>query len=136
MSLDIASARDAILELFTTAWNAQTNPTPLFYWDKPHDPPQDGEYARITVRHNLGFDGAIGGTCFTRQGIITVQIFTKFGEGLSRSDVLTKVALDAFQGKSTCGGVWFRNVRPNEVGQNGDFFQVNVIADFEYEEVI
>lgn len=138
MSLTIAQARDEMLTLFKTAWDANglvgDVAVPVVYWDVPHDPPDADYWARVTLRHFTGGNDAIGNRLFVRTGTITVQIFTIHGEGLSNADALGKVAVDAFQGQATTGGAWFRNVRLNEVGQDGKWFQNNVLADFEYTE--
>lgn len=142
----IAVARDEILKHFTNAWNAQTPPIPLlFYTDKHQDPPDDASYARIKVIHNI-FDqvtvgGKIasggGGQRFRRFGIVTVQVFTISGGGQVASDVLGEVALAAFEGQSTGSDrIEFRNARINEIGQDGPWFQVNVIAEFNYDKVV
>lgn len=136
MSLTFTEARDEILTLFRTAWEAQPTPPSLFYWDVEQEDPTGEIWARITVRHNIGGNDAIGNRLFVREGVITLQIFTRFGEGLVNADATAKVAVDAFQGKSTPGGVWFRNVRYTEIGQDGEWFQSQVLADFEYTEVI
>lgn len=135
MSLTITEARDEILTLFQTAWDANSNGTPVYYWDVPHEPPKSGDWARVSVQHQTGGDAAIGGRFFDRAGIITVQLFTIYGRGLSNADSLSKVCLDAFEGKSTSGGVWFRNARINEIGLDGKWFNTNVIVEFEYTEV-
>lgn len=131
MSLTITEARDEILSLFATAWGSET---PIYYWDVAHNAPTSGSWVRVIVRHNLGSNDAITNRLFTRLGIVTVQLFTVFGQGLTENDRLTKIALDTFQGKATPGGVWFRNVRPNEIGPDGHWFQTNILADFEYTE--
>lgn len=136
MSLTPTEARDEILELFRAAWAAHAGAPQVFYWDTPHDPPRSTPFARVTLRHATGNNDAIGNRLFERMGTVTVQIFTTFGTGLQESDVLSKVAMDAYQGKSTPGGAWFRNVRLNEIGQDGEFFQVQVLADFTYCEVL
>ena len=144
MSLTFTEARDEILSLFKTAWDAQAAPIPqLLYWDVTGDPPtgndSDGDpdpWARITVRHVIGENDAIGGSLFNREGVVTVQIFSPFGTGLQINDNLAKIAVDAFQGKKTAGGVNFTNVRLNEIGQDGIWFQSNILADFDYCEVI
>ena len=139
MSLTYAEARDEMLALFLTYWNANASgPPPVEYWDQVVDPKAEAvtEWARVTVRHNTGGNDALGNRLRARAGIVTVQVFTTFGDGLSTSDALAKVATDAFHGKSTSGGVWFRNVRLNEIGRDGKWFQVNVVADFEYNEVV
>jgi len=47
---------------------------------------------------------------------------------------LAQVALSAFQGRAI-RDVWFRNVRYTEIGRDGLFYQINVMADFERTEI-
>lgn len=141
----IAAARDEIQLHFTTAWNAGTPPVPLLLYDDKHtDLPNDAPYARITIKHNLFSHVTIGaslakggnGARFRRFGIVTIQIFTLSGDGLTNSDVLVDLALDAFEGEDTGSDrIEFRNARINEIGQDGPWFQTNVIAEFEYDRV-
>jgi hypothetical protein len=72
---------------------------------------------------------------FTRNGVLTVQIFTVYGIGLTKSDALVKIVQDAFEGKATLNGIWFRNVRASEIGQDGEWHQTNVLVEFIYDEV-
>ncbi len=142
----IATARDAILLHFTTAWNAQTPPVPLLlYTDKHQDLPDNASFARIRVQHNIFSQVTVGGKKasggsgqrFRRFGIVTVQIFTVSGGGQVASDVFVDVALAAFEGQNTgADKIEFRNARANEVGQDGPWFQVNVIAEFTYDKVV
>jgi hypothetical protein len=65
-----------------------------------------------------------------------VQIFTFYGKGGSLSDDLATIAKNAFEGVTTSPGrVIFRDVRSQEIGQEGQWFQTNVLADFEYDEI-
>lgn len=137
-------ARDEILAHFTTAWNAQASPPLLLYDDKPRDLPDAAPYARITLQNNtagqvtLGGKPSLGGggRRFRRNGIVTVQIFTPFGDGLTTADPLVDLAVDAFEGEDTGSDrIEFRNVRANEVGHDGVWHQTNVIAEFEYDRV-
>jgi hypothetical protein len=137
----ITDARDEILDHFTTAWNAQTPPVPLLlYGDKHTDLPDDAPFARITVVHGPSEQVSVGGETgnrrFRRFGVITVQIFALAGDGLSSADSFAKIALDAFEGDKTgLDRVTFRNVRINEVGEDGPWMQVNVLADFDWDTV-
>lgn len=136
----LVEARDKVMLHFTTAWNAQTPPIPLLIYDDRHrDLPDNAPYARITMRHNVMDQrtlGNIGNRRFRRFGIITVQIFTLSNQGLATADVFAKVALDAFEGSNTAPDeIHFRNARINEVGEDGPWFQTNVLVDFDYDEI-
>lgn len=137
----ITVARDAINTAFKAAWDAQTPPIPALLFDDTKQDLSGGEapYARITVRHNVFQQatlGGIGNRRFRRSGIVAVQIFTPAGEGLTDADKFAKVALDTFEGKNTGGdAIEFRNARINEIGQDGPWFQTNVLAEFEYDEI-
>lgn len=127
-------AYDAILTLFNTSW--VTTGHRVFYENVENDrETDDTAFAYVDFAHATGFQATLGGAnrSFRRQGIITIRIFTQAGKGLQESHQLAKVAADAFEGQST-GGVWFRNVRINETGRNGAFYQTNVVVEFEYDE--
>lgn len=97
----------------------------------------DTAWAVSTIRHVTGRQetlGGIGNRAFQRTGIIFLQIFTRVGNGLHESYQLAKVMADGFEGKSSPNGVWFRNVRINEVGKDGTFSQTNVTIEFQYNE--
>lgn len=140
MSLTYAQAYDELLTQITEAWKT-ANPTYALQYDDlgtPQTPKTETPWARVTIRHNRGeqetLANALGNRLFMRDGLITVQVFTPSGKGLTRAYELAKVAADAFEGRATPGGVWFKNVRLREIGPDGNWFQVNVIADFEYNE--
>jgi len=138
MSLTFAEARDEILAVFKSAWDA-TGYEAIYEDVKKQRPDDDDPYAVVTLRHAAGFQatlaGATGTRTFRRLGLLTIQVFTPIGNGLQDSYVLGKVAADAFEGSSTPGGVWFRDVRLNEIGRDGKFFQTNVLIDFQYDEI-
>jgi hypothetical protein len=140
----IQEARDEILLHFTNAWNVQTSPPLLVYDDQPRDLPNDASWARIMVEHTFFSQATLGGKVslggggsrFRRAGLVTVQIFTPVGDGLTTADPLVDLAIDAFEGESTGSDrIEFRNARANEVGSDGAWTQVNVLAEFEYDRV-
>jgi len=145
-NLTFTDARDEIHTLFKTAWDAgvETTGKTVLYADSKTEVPLTNDvdsnpdlWARIQVQHtgaNQGTLGATGNRCFNRFGIVTVQVFTPLGTGLSIADNVYTIVVNAYEGKATPGGVWFRNVQLNEIGPSGDWFQGNIIADFEYEE--
>ena len=136
---DIRTARVEVMSHFATAWAAQTPPVPvLLYDDKERDVPDDAPYARIIMRHNLRDRRTLGNETGNRRfrsfGVITVQVFAISGDGLTRSDELVNVAVNAFEGDKTGEDrVHFRNVSHQEIGQDGPWFQVNVTAEFDYD---
>lgn len=148
MSSNVKNARDEITELFNQAWSADpiSRDVRVFYDDVPQDLPisdtgtrNPPPWARVTIRHNAGSQSSLAGQDgkrrWERSGVVTVQLFTPYGTGLSLADDLAMIVLGAFEGKATRSHVWFRNARPVEIGQDGAWFQTNVIAEFTYDEV-
>ena len=138
MSLTYNEAKDEIFSLFKAAWDMTGHPVHWQEVKKSRSKSEDA-FAMISIRHAAGFQSTLGSsvgtTRFSRIGFTTIQIFVAAGKGLQEAYVLAKVASDAFEGVSTPGGVWFRNLRLNEVGKNGQFFQLNVVAEFNYDEI-
>jgi len=139
----LTAARDAILTQFKTVWDTQASPIAKVLWQDSDDEVPKGteSWARVTVVHNQGRQatlvGQTGNRRFRRFGLVTVQVFTPIDDGLTKNDILAKLAIDAFEGQTAGGGdrVEFRNVRSNEVGPDGTWFQTNVFAEFEYDEI-
>jgi hypothetical protein len=128
-------ARDEIMALFVAGWSSTG--IDLRFWNAPGPLPKDrSPWARILVKHTQGGNASISSKRFMRSGVIFVEIYTPVGGGFTQADDLAKIAMDVFQGKSTPGGVWFRNVRLVETDAEGHWSQVNVIADFTYDEVL
>lgn len=112
-------------------------------WDgvdkQPAPPNSPTPWARVAIRHNSGGQKSLandrGKKRFTRTGFVVIQLFTNPNDGLVSNDEITAILLSAYEGKTTSGGVFFRNVRSQEVGQDGAWYQTNVFADFEYEQI-
>lgn len=150
MTATFSEARDQILGQFQTAWNANaaavnggTTPS-VHYEGLKFDPPKDAAWARIAIRHStagqatLAGDPSYGARRFERFGVVTVQIFQPLsaGGGLVLVEDLAQVARAAFEGQTTSGNIWFQNVTINEVGPDGPWFQMRVVASFRYDEVV
>lgn len=137
-----AQARDEILGVHKTAWDAGGASAGLtvLYSDTEGDIPAAGGWCRITVQHATGgavtLSSSVGTRRFTHTGTVTVQIFTDHNEGGTLSDDLTDIVENAFEGAVTSPGrVIFRRVRTQEIGQHGQWYQTNVLADFEYDKL-
>lgn len=141
MSATFREARDDILGAFKAAWDE----TGYFVaWpQKPAEPPADQvepqPWARITIEHARGFQASLasdqGLRRWERRGFVVTQVFAPGGAGTGETYDLAKRVVDAFQGKKTAHGVWFRNVRIQERGASGPWFQVNVVVEFTYDEL-
>jgi hypothetical protein len=130
-------ASDEILDILNTAW--LTTGHKMFYENtRDQREEDDSPWAVAILRHIGGLQATLGGRGvrkFDRFGLLTVQIYTPTAKGLQESYRLAKVMTDAFEGESSPSGVWFRNVRINEAGRDGQFTQTNVIVEFRYDEI-
>lgn len=148
MSVTYSEGLNVARRLFWNAWRARTpgvngGKVPEVRWPgvtKDTSPPTTEAWARFTIRHGRDGQRTLGSTGnrrFGRSGIITIQVFTPLvaGGGLSLAENLAIIARDAYEGVGTPEGVWFRNVRITEVGDEGAWHQDNVIAEFEYDEI-
>jgi len=137
MNLTFAQANDDILALLKAAWDPTGHE--MFYDDIREQRETDQTpWAQVVVRHAAGQQdtlGGIGNRSFLRLGVVIVTINTPSGSGLSTAYALAKVVADAYEGVSSPNGVWFRNVRINELGRDGTFYRTNVLIDFEYSEM-
>jgi len=140
---NITTARDEIYNLIYSGLisNEHTNNLKIIFDDTGESPPDSSEFPwfRITIRHSENSKQETlsrENIKYSRRGILFVQIFTIIGTGLSLSDKYSQIVLNLISGKQTASGIWFRNPRINEVGRDKSWFQINVISDFYYEEII
>jgi len=136
MSLTFAQAVDDINKMMKDAWDTTGYD---LHWDNVRDQrdTSDDPWGVFVIRHATGEQdnlGGIGNRNFVRTGTAIASIFTPTGNGLSESYALAKVVADAYEGQTSENGVWFRNVRMQEIGRESQFYQTNVLIDFEYNE--
>lgn len=131
-------ARNEMLAVFKAAWDS-TGFAAVYQDVKSSVPAQVSNlnvpWARIVVKHFDGGQTGFGATVekrFTNTGVIWVQIFSPVGDGLTKAYELSQLVLVAFC--QARGSVWFRNMRMKEVGVSGAFEQINVLADFNYDD--
>ncbi len=142
------TARDEILGLFKAAWDANTpvlNGSVVVPVQWPggavYEPPDATKpFARIKIQEGPSPQrtfGRPGQRRFTRPGLVTVQVFApvSVGGGLSLGSNLATIARNAYEGIGTASGLFFRNCRIQEIGNSGAWEQINVTAEFEYDEV-
>ena len=111
---------------------------PVVFTDLPEDIPDSDLWCRFTIRHSFGSLSSLGNATgklkYEQSGTLFVQVFSRIGQGFIDAYSLAQDIMVALR-KEKNGCVWFRNVRINEIGQAGGFSQINVIANFSYEDV-
>lgn len=149
MTATLTEAKDEIHGAFQDVWdagaaalNSGVTP-PVSYEGRAFTTPQAAAWARIRVRHTVGGQATLSGglgpskTRFRQFGIVTVSIFIPIEAGGDTllAEQLATLVKTAFQGQATASQVWFRDVVAPEVGIDGPWFQHNVLASFEYDEL-
>lgn len=140
----ITAARDAIIGTIRTAWLASgtTSSIALTYDNVADDKVGEDSsglplpWARVTVRHLTSPQetlGGVGNRKHLTEGLVTVQVFTPFGDGHAQADEIVQVLQGALRNVRV-DDLWFFDVRVNEIGRDGPWFNTNVVAGFRYEE--
>lgn len=134
-------------KMFEDVWKAQTPAlvgyVPEIRWqgiEYETVPDLTKCYARSTIRHVPGGGHSLGGrgnTRWNRYGIVLLQVFVPLSlfNHLTFARGLGMIARDAFEGRSSPGGIWFRKCRLSEIGPTDGWFQVDVVNEFTYDEV-
>lgn len=147
----MSTAMRAIEKLFREAWkDSSDNALPCDYPGSTFNPDKlarNTVWARYRIQHNTSgqttLSSANGGRRYSRSGNIMVQVFVPQDSGVIDAYHMAEKVVNAYEGKEAPGGAWFRNVRPIEIGisddgngetNNGLWYQINVFADFEYEQ--
>ncbi len=129
----IQEAVDDIQKMFMDVFSHE------IYWEsvqKDRDTTED-PWASASIRHAIGRQqslGGIGGRDFQRIGTLIIAIYVPGGKGLQTAYELARISANAYEGITSPNGVWFRDVRIQEIGRDGNYFQINVLAEFEYYE--
>ncbi len=151
MATTLELAVDEILKRFTEQWNADTPaimggspalPAQVVYEltnfeGRPDDETKKTSWCRVTIKHVTGRQATLrgSGALFEHQGVVIVQVFApaRDNTGPTIATRLAMVASKAFEGRRT-PNVWFKNVRYEEIGREGAWYQINVSADFIWNE--
>lgn len=150
MTVEYDAAIDEMYALFNLAWLANSAAiagyVPEVRWpniEEPSKPDGSKFWARVSSQ-TVGEPQGGMGACETpyekryeAYGLLFVQIFCpkENARSMELGRLLAKLARNAYRGKSTPGGVWFRNVRIQELADEAMFHRFNVVAEYEYDEV-
>lgn len=150
MPADYETATREICRQFQMAWDAGADSNGIaVHWpnvrkDIPtaRNTPDNAtdSWARVTIQHDASRQTTVGHAAgsrrFRQRGLITVEIRVPTGRGHSLANKLLKIAADAYRGQTTDNGVSFFNITPREIGNEGPWYRVDLLARFQYDEVI
>lgn len=129
-------ARDKILAPLKVVAEAQSLYS--IYDDTSSQVPKDGDtkWVRISVKHRNGSRSSLarsdGKGKHTQSGFVFVEIYTPREDGLVDNDLISAAFAESFRG-SILGDIWYRDVSAVEIGEDGNWFRTDVIAEFEYD---
>lgn len=138
-----AEAREALYLAFQTGWT----PTGYGYTfdNEKYSPPTIDPWARFVVRTTPGgldtIGGGVGNRRYLRNAVGITQVFIPAQQGATSPgvapvDTLSRTVREIFEGNNLLGGrVWFKDVEIAEIGPSGKWFQTNITASFQYEEI-
>ena len=133
--------KEALVAAFVAGWSGQT--APVTYDNETFDSQSLSSFVRVAVRFfdsdigALGGPGVSGQRKYTRVGAVFVQCFCREGIGTRTADLLAEAAANIFEGKSFLSSQIRISGRVPviEIGPDGEgFYQINVEANFEYDE--
>lgn len=140
-------AIDDMFGLFNAAWIAGTNDIvgyiPEIRWsgvEAPTAPDRSKFWARVSQKTSFETQSTLrngnSGQRYTNQGTVYVQIFCPVSESgsITKGRKLGELARNAFRGKHSINGVWFRNARILEMPTEQDWFAFTVRTDYIYDE--
>lgn len=128
-------ARERIYQHFATAWGSTSAFT---FENEKFAPPSGAAWVRLSVRHRVRGQetlGPAGNRKFESFGAVIVQVFTPLDNGTAAADTLAELVRTTFEGKVLLPEhirVYAVGVR--EVGPSDEWHQVNVEAEFQYDE--
>lgn len=148
MTATIVQAAREMEELFRNVWGGR----PCDYPNLKNDnlPPADKsiEWARFSIQHDLFQQASLaahdGKRRFNREGFVYIQLFFPLNTGVIGPYTTAESVVKAYEGKQTPSGVWFRNVRFNEINSqagllnetnSGLWFNLLVIAEFTFDNI-
>lgn len=132
--LNEIEANSLIEQYFDTQWAART---PI-NWDNDNATPS-GNHVAFTINHDLSsfhnLGNEDGGQTYRREGLITVQVFTRQGTGTEDSRTLSYQVQQILEGYRN-SSLHIKAGVVRKIGEDGNgFWQANVDIPFEYLEV-
>lgn len=140
-SYTIGQARDSIIAHFESQWAGLLyDVDDIKYTNKPEDKPENEEvvWCRFKIEHTFfkksSLTNSAGVAKYSRSAILTIQLFTPYNNGID--DAASQSIVDIFEaGINTLPGIWFRDTTAKEIGTDGIWYQTNITADVQYDQI-
>lgn len=144
----IESTSQAVDEMFTMlkdAWetNSETALIPIMWGNVAHDyqgqPDIFGNqlpFLHVQALHTPSRQVSLGGSMgsrFEHTGSLVASLRYPEGKGTVLAHDLISVAGDAFMGKRSPGGVWFRNPGYSDIGTDRTWYVITMTTTFVYD---
>jgi hypothetical protein len=131
------AVRNAIMARYLTEFSGQFE---IALDNQPFTPPETGsgvKWVRVSVRFSGGAQSSLGrsGTRrFQKQGMLFVQVFTPTGHATNDNDDLAEDSLNLFEGEKI-NDLWFYNGEIKTIGSDDEWYQQNVILEFNFDAI-
>lgn len=102
--------------------------------------PTDKIWLRLSQQTVIEEQSALAGNDlkrrYTSDGLIYAQIFIPKLTGVYTNGVkIAEYIKKAFRGKQTSSAMWFRNVRIQELAPEESWFRLNVVSEYQYDQI-
>lgn len=128
--------RNAIIKRFRASFSA----VPMALDNQNFDPPTPSatiKWVRLSVQFVGGRQdsfGKSGNRKFLKSGLLSIQVFTAIDEATNVNDTLCQQVQDLFEGVRI-DDIWFYDGGIRFSGAENEWFQQNVVFDFDFEDV-
>lgn len=131
-------AKDDILTVYKAVADAESIYSIYPNTDKAiPEPGTEPVWAKLVIRDNTkdrkSVGNANGKIRYKADGLLTIELFTKFGEGTEESDRISDLIEDVYRGTRTPGGVLFRNPVTVPAGNDTNWYKVTILVQYYYD---
>lgn len=129
-----------LIKEFVDAWDpAQAIGLRVIWQDQLENVDSNTPVLVVSIQHVLGRQASLAGGDGVRrwrsEGIVYMQVRCPAKGGLTTIGDLRNMCIMAIRGKSTPGGVWFRNVVGKEDAPKDGNSRATITGEFTYEEI-
>jgi hypothetical protein len=132
-----SEVRNAIVQRYLDTYDGVH---PIALDNQAFTPPESATgivWTRVSVQFTSGEQDSLGNTGnrkFIKGGFLYIQVFTPFGHATNGNDSLAEASLNLFEGVRL-NDLWFKDGRIVTVGEDGEWYQQNVVLEFEFEAI-